>query len=124
MSYPAGPAFDRASARLAMEMAAYVCDVGFDDVNASGRGSAEAASARQLAMYLAHVAFEMSYARVAIAFGRDRSTVAHACRTIEDRRDDPAFDSHVDTLESMLRDAPPPGAVANRTSPLIRKGAA
>ena len=50
-------------------------------------------------MYLCHTAFERSLARVAIAFGRDRSTVAHACHAIEDRREDPHFDDWIDALE-------------------------
>ena len=53
-------------------------------------------------MYLAHVGFGMSLARVASAFGRDRSTVAHACRQVEDKRDDPAFDAWMETLEQGL----------------------
>ncbi len=60
-------------------------------------------------MYLCHVAFELSLARVAVAFGRDRSTVAHACHMIEDRRDEIRFDIWIGGLEAMLRDAPEPG---------------
>jgi len=110
-----GYARDRAAARLAMDLAAYACAVEPGEMSARTRGSAEVAAARQLAMYLAHVAGGMSLARVAYAFGRDRSTVAHACRTIEDRRDDPAFDAQVEMLEELLREAPPPGAVARLT---------
>jgi hypothetical protein len=32
-------------------------------------------------------------------FGRDRTTVAHACGVIEDKRDDPLFDRALDLLE-------------------------
>ena len=32
-------------------------------------------------------------------FQRDRTTVAHACGVIEDRRDDPIFDRALDLLE-------------------------
>jgi chromosomal replication initiation ATPase DnaA len=51
-------------------------------------------------MYLAHVGFGMSLARVAAAFGRDRSTVAHACHLVENRRDEAAFDAWMAQLES------------------------
>ncbi len=44
--------------------------------------------------------------RVAAAFGRDRSTVAHACREIEDRREDGQFDLWISALEGMLHRAP------------------
>jgi hypothetical protein len=39
------------------------------------------------------------------AFGRDRTTVAHACRAIEDRRDDIWFDCRLATLELICRAA-------------------
>ena len=45
-----------------------------------------------MAMYLAHVAFGLTFTRVGICFGRDRTTVRHACALIEDRRDDPALE--------------------------------
>jgi hypothetical protein len=67
-------------------------------------------------MYLCHVGFDFSLSRVAIAFGRDRSTVAHACHSIEDRREEPQFDLWIDGLEIMVRAAPdrPP---ARRAAP-------
>ena len=59
-----------------------------------------AAFARQSAMYLAHVSFGLSFSEIGRAFGRDRTTAAHACRLIEDRRDDPAVDAVLGQLES------------------------
>ena len=35
-------------------------------------------------------------------FGRDRTTVSHACAVIEDLRDDPEFDAEVSRLERRL----------------------
>lgn len=99
---------DEAAARLAASVASYGLNVGIEEIMEEKRGSAAAAFARQLAMYLCHVAFEFSLARVAAAFGRDRSTVGHACHRIEDRRDDPRFDAWIAALETMLRDAPAP----------------
>ena len=58
-----------------------------------------AAFARQIAMYLAHVGFGLSMAEVGRAFGRDRTTVVHACHLIEDRRDEGRFDQVLDHLE-------------------------
>ena len=54
-------------------------------------------------MYLAHVTFGLSYAEVGRAFGRDRTTAAHACRLIEDRREDPDLDTALADLEHVLR---------------------
>lgn len=69
---------------------------------ASSRRRAGVARARQLAMYLAHVVLSHSLTAVGQAFGRDRTTVSHACALIEDMRDDPAFDAAVSRLESAL----------------------
>ena len=74
--------------------------------SASTRQSAQAARARQIAMYLAHVGFCWPMGRVGAAFGRDRSTASHACHRIEDLRDQPAFDAAIDTLEACIRAAP------------------
>lgn len=99
---------DAAAARLSAGVATYALSAPLHAVLAPGRGSAEVAFARKVAMYLCHVAFEFSLARVAAAFRRDRSTVAHACHHIEDRREEAAFDLWVSGLEAMLRDAPAP----------------
>jgi len=62
----------------------------------------DTARARQLAMYLSHVVLGRSLTEIGDAFGRDRTTVAHACAVIEDLRDDPAFDAEVSALERHL----------------------
>lgn len=62
------------------------------------------AFARQVAMYLAHVGYQLSYQEVADAFGRERTTVAHACAVVEDAREEgSAFDRLLDRLEQRLR---------------------
>lgn len=66
------------------------------------RGSQPVARARQTAMYLAHVVFGLSFTRIGICFGRDRTTVRHACALIEDRRDDPRQDLALSALEAGL----------------------
>lgn len=98
---------DIARARFACDAAAFALGC-HDCLLTQGRGTTEVAFARQVAMYLTHVAFGMSLQRVAFGFARDRSTIAHACHLIEDRRDEPAFDNMLDQLEASLRAAPPP----------------
>jgi chromosomal replication initiation ATPase DnaA len=105
-------AADGAAARLAAGVAGYALGVSCDAIVDHARGPSEVAFARQVAMYLCHVAFELSLARVALAFGRDRSTVAHACHAIEDRREHEEFDLWIESLETMLRGAPSPPARA------------
>lgn len=96
---------DNAKARLCAEIAAFASGIR-EDILSDTRGAPDAAFARQIAMYLCHVGFGISLTRVAIAFGRDRSTIAHACHLIEDRRDDKIFDAHLDTLEDILAQVP------------------
>jgi hypothetical protein len=56
------------------------------------RGTPAHAHARQAAMYLAHVALGIPVTAIGAFFRRDHSTVAHACRRVEDRRDNLVFD--------------------------------
>ncbi len=76
------------------------------EISAPTRHSAEAALARQIAMYLAHVGFSWPMSRVGAAFGRDRTTASHACHRVEDLRDAPDFDAALDHLEACVRAAP------------------
>ena len=69
------------------------------------------ARARQMAIYLAHVGFGLNYTNLGEAFGRDRTTIRHACFRIEDARDEIGFDRALDYLEGALR------AHANRVIP-------
>ena len=98
---------DRDRAVLITHIVAFSTGVSAREIVASGRAAIPAAEARHLAMYLAHTGLGWPLARVGAAFGRDRTTVGHACRRVEDRRDDPAFDRCVEELESCLRHAPP-----------------
>lgn len=72
------------------------------ELRAAKRGRASAAFARQTAMYLAHVHLGFSLSQVGLNFGRDRTTVAHACACVEDCRDDPRFDRVLSCLEAAL----------------------
>lgn len=68
----------------------------------TSRCRANAARARQLAMYLAHTMLGYTLADVGEAFGRDRTTVSYACNLIEDLRDDPDFEAAVTRLEAVI----------------------
>lgn len=80
-------------------------DFGLDQAILTGptRGAPRTAFARQTAMYLAHVCFGLSYDVIGRVFGRDRTTVSHACAVIEDRRDDIWVDCRLATLELICR---------------------
>jgi chromosomal replication initiation ATPase DnaA len=86
--------------REAIEQAVIqVFGIAYKDLRRTTRGRAKVALARQVAMYLAHVGCGLSLTETGRLFERDRTTVAHACGVIEDRRDDPTFDRALDLLE-------------------------
>lgn len=72
-----------------------------DELRARSRCCAQVAFARQSAMYLAHIVLGLNYREVGELFRRDRTTAAHACRRVEDGRDDPAIDIRLDMLEGL-----------------------
>jgi chromosomal replication initiation ATPase DnaA len=88
------------------------------DLWSGTRGRPRAAFARQVAMYLAHVACGLTLTEVGRVFARDRTTVAHACGLVEDLRDDPVLDRSLELLESVLRNLSPVSAsVPGRLQP-------
>jgi chromosomal replication initiation ATPase DnaA len=72
-----------------------------DELRAPSRRAPAVAFARQSAMYLAHVALGLRYSEIGRLFRRDRTTAAYACQRVEDRRDDPAIDRVLYTLEGV-----------------------
>jgi hypothetical protein len=86
---------------LLEEAAALAFGVPPDELRARSRRGAQVAFARQSAMYLAHVVLGLNYREVGELFRRDRTTAAHACRCVEDRRDDPTIDVRLDMLEGV-----------------------
>lgn len=114
MQRPVGPvkpepieAHSRESAfRFVEALVAAVFRVPPETLREKSRGPAQIAFARQTAMYLAHVSLGMSLADVGELFGRDRTTVAHACARIEDSRSAGRLDRLFDCLEAALLNAP------------------
>jgi len=58
-------------------------------------------------MYTCHVIFRLRMSDIGNGFGRDRTTVLHACHLIENLRDDAEFDAMV---ASFKRVAPRPSS--------------
>lgn len=81
---------------------ATVFTVPMAELRAQTRRKARTAFARQVAMYLAHVVCGLSLTEVGLLFGRDRTTVSHACAIVEDCRDDPSFDRLMEHLERAV----------------------
>jgi len=88
---------------------------------ATDRGSTASARAHQIAMYLLHTSLSVPYGDVARMFGRDRTTVSHACRTVEDMRDDPMHDDFLRRLEEMVDLARSMSVAARRLPPRERR---
>lgn len=97
---------DRLRAAFVTSLVAMATGVSPGDISSRTRNRAEAARARQIAMYLSHVSFEWPLTRVGAAFGRDRTTAGYACHRVEDLRDDAAFDAHLSAMEDCLKLAP------------------
>jgi hypothetical protein len=91
-------------ARTALEVTSRACGVHVDALASKQRSRAEVCLARQIAIYLGHVVGGLSTTELSLAFGRDRSTVAHAIHIIEDRRDSPIFDRQVQLLEGEMHE--------------------
>ena len=100
------PRRDRAAAAFVTSMVALATGVPAREIASPTRARAPAARARQMAMDLAHVGYAWPMSRVAVAFGRDRTTASHACHRIEDMRDDAQFDEQLSAMEACLRQAP------------------
>jgi chromosomal replication initiation ATPase DnaA len=82
-----------------------------EDLQSRTRRNASAALARQVAMYVCHVSLGLSFSDVGALFGRDRTTASHACKVIEERRDDRGFDEFMKRVEeavNALGATPPP----------------
>jgi chromosomal replication initiation ATPase DnaA len=71
-------------------------------IQSARRGRAHEAFARQVAMYLAHTRLGLPFAHVGACFGRDRTTAAHACRMVEEKREDPQIDAILDHMERAV----------------------
>ncbi|KZK86367.1 Chromosomal replication initiator protein DnaA [Pseudovibrio sp. Ad46] len=73
-----------------------------EELHSASRGYAKAAQARQVSMYILHVSMGMTLSQAGAVFGRDRTTAAHACKVVEDLREDPKFDAVLSEIEGQL----------------------
>ncbi|MDP1554450.1 MAG: helix-turn-helix domain-containing protein [Hyphomonas sp.] len=97
------PQRDADRAYLAASLVGFALGLKTEKILTDERGAPVHARARHIAMYITYAGLGMSLSRVAVAFGRDRSTIARACRLVEDYREDADFDTWVDQLALGLR---------------------
>ncbi|MCK9909200.1 hypothetical protein MXD81_08670 [Microbacteriaceae bacterium K1510] len=100
----AGPPPDTDRWRRVELAVALTMAVPLGKMRAATRSQVDAAFARQIAMYIAHAVLGMGYRAIGRLCGRDRKTVAYACRVVEQRRDDPAIDRMLHVLTDFCRD--------------------
>ena len=99
---PAGDERVLASCECVIDLAAAFFNVSSKELRRPGRCADDISRVRQIAMYVAHVVLGLSMGEVGRGFGRDRTTVMHACHTIEDLRDDDDADAIVVRMERVV----------------------
>ncbi len=103
MGMPEVPAVPPAVAcRIVRQLALEITAMASDRPLRRRDGRRSTCHVRQIAMYVCHVVLRLSLSDIGAAFGRDRTTVGHACNVVEDRRDDAAFDAFVSVIERVV----------------------
>lgn len=87
---------------LVDELVARTYKIPKTSLHARTRCRKNVAFCRQVAMYLAHVCLSYPVKQVANHYNRDRTTVAYACRIVEERREGCDIDLLLNSLESAL----------------------
>ena len=65
--------------RFVVRLVAFATQIPVNRINSHERGSTDVSRARHLAMYLLHTKLSLPFSEIARQFGRDRTTIAHAC---------------------------------------------
>ncbi|WP_157015063.1 helix-turn-helix domain-containing protein [Mesorhizobium xinjiangense] len=84
-----------------IDIVAALFNVSSKELRRAGKTATAVSRVRQIAMYVCHVSLELTMTDIGSGFGRDRTTVMHACHLIEDMRDDAEFDGIVGLTERI-----------------------
>lgn len=87
---------------LVDELVARTYKIPKTSLHARTRCRKNVAFCRQIAMYLGHVCLSYPVKEVAQHYSRDRTTVAYACRIVEERREAEEVELLLNSLESAL----------------------
>ncbi|MCC0044202.1 MAG: chromosomal replication initiator DnaA, partial [Brucellaceae bacterium] len=85
-----------------IEIAAAIFNLPSRELRQPGRCADAISRVRQIAMYVTHVVLGLSMTEIGKGFGRDRTTVMHACHLVEDLRDDDDFDQIIARAEHIV----------------------
>lgn len=88
-----------------IDIVAALFGVSSKELRRPGRSTTSISRVRQVGMYVAHVILQLNMTEVGRGFGRDRTTVQHACHLVEDLRDDVEFDQLVLMTERVTEAA-------------------
>lgn len=100
--YPIARVDPAATRRFIEATVAATFDLPVAELAGRSRGQAPVAFARQVSMYCAHVVLGWSLTEAGLLFGRDRTTVSHACKVVEDRRDEEEIDRLIGSIEAII----------------------
>lgn len=84
-----------------IDVSAALFNVSGREMRLPGRTGQGVTRVRQIAMYIAHTIFRLKMSEVGRCFGRDRTTVLHACQVVEDLRDEAEFEHVVSVTERV-----------------------
>ncbi|WP_246249064.1 helix-turn-helix domain-containing protein [Chelativorans alearense] len=84
-----------------MDIVAALFNVSGRELRRPGRSTESVTRVRQIGMYVTHVVLGLSMTEVGQGFGRDRTTVKHACHFVEDMRDDADLDRIIHMVERV-----------------------
>jgi DnaA-like protein len=88
--------------KIASELAAMVYGVVFHHLQERVRSERRLTEARQLGMYIANVCLRVTYEEIAESIGRDRTTVRYGIEKVEERRENPLFDTLLIAIETLV----------------------
>lgn len=83
-------------------LAAMFYGVSSEDFEAHTRHERRINEARQLGMYLANTCLSVDYEEIGRVSRRDRTTVRYSIERVEDRRENPQFDSVLVAFETVI----------------------
>lgn len=106
--------YDGIAGNLVLKLVSILERIEPKELTGTSRGKADICLARQVAMYLMHTVFSVPYHRVADFMGRDRTTISHACKLVEDLRDNQEFDKRLEAMENLLVSARALSELADR----------
>ncbi|MFK7902128.1 MAG: helix-turn-helix domain-containing protein [Nitratireductor sp.] len=89
--------------QLILHIVSKQMNVSISDIERTNRGKANISIARQVVMYLMHTSMSCSYYEVADFLMRDRTTVSHGCRIVEDMRDQEEFEQMLEKMEELAQ---------------------